>query len=120
MVNDPISAILIDTDLHTPNLSTDTTLADIPEAAILKEAILTGRVLSGAEFQADPTTFPSVALTDGAKADAVIIFYAADTEEESILCFMIDDAAEFPVTPDGSDIVVTWGEGSAVIHEFSS
>jgi len=119
LVNDDVSAILIDLDQYTPNKATDTSLADVPEAAILSTALITGKALSDNEFQADTTTFPNVEADDGVNIGAVIVFLSANTLEGSTLLFLIDDAAEFPVTPDGSDVQVTWGAGSGVVHEFA-
>jgi len=119
LVNDDVSAILVDLDQYTPSLNSNTSLADVPEVAILSEALLTGKALSDKEFQADPTTFPAVTVDSGVTVGAVIVFLSADTLEDSTLLFLIDDAAEFPVTPDGSDIRVTWGAGSGVVHEFT-
>lgn len=107
--NDDISALLIDTNSYTVDLNNHSDLTDITEAAILKEISLSGKTLEKTVFRANDITFESVT---GNNADAVIIFKNAESDAECILIAYLDNAPEFPITPDGSDVIIKWDTGS--------
>ena len=111
LINDSITALLVDPGFYTPDLSLDTSQDDIPEAARISEVELTGNTLDGTTFRADDVTFNSVPTTVS-EASAVVVFFNSGVYNTSTLIAYIDNAPEFPITPDGGDIVIAWDTGS--------
>jgi len=101
--SDSLAAFLIDSGSYTVDLSSDTTIEDIADAARLSEKTLSGKTVVGGVFDCDAITFSSV---EGTNADAIVLFVNADDVEDCQLICYIDNAAEFPLTPDGTDITV--------------
>jgi hypothetical protein len=127
LINDDISAVLVDLSVYTPSPGVDVSLADIPADALIAEALLTGKSLDAVEdggvfysaFRADDTVFNSVALSETApEVSGVVLFKKAATYSGSILIFLEDEAPEYPITPDGTDITVQWSAGDNGIFRF--
>lgn len=124
LVNDDISAVLVDLSLYTPDLGVDESLADIPEAAIIAESLLLGKALDPVEdggtwfsvFRADDTVFNSV--TSVLEVSALVLFKKGIAYSESPLIFLEDEAPQYPITPDGTDITIQWSTGSSGIFRF--
>jgi len=115
LINDRISAVLIDTTIYTPNLSTDESQADIPAAAQIAEKTLTGNTLTDSTFRADDTTFPTV---QGNQVGAVVILRdSGEYETSTLLCFL-DNGTGFPITPNGEDITIRWDTGENGIFKL--
>jgi hypothetical protein len=110
LVNTSISAALLDLSLYSPDLVNDTSLADIPEAALVSETLLTSKTIDNTTFRADDAVFNSV--TSEQTVTAVVVFVDAETFSASTLICLFDDAVAFPVTPDGTDITVQWDAGA--------
>ena len=106
--NADISAMLIDVSTYTVDLASDADQTDIADAANLSEAVMTGKTIDGTTFRASDTTFQSV---PAGTAAAVILFLDADTYAGSILIAYLDNAAQFPITTDGEDVVIQWDTG---------
>lgn len=117
LVNDSVSVMLINTDLYTPDLTVDSMLSDIPEGALISQFELTGNTLDGATFRADDTTFASIPAT-ALKVGAVVVFNNNHTYSLSPLICFIDNASQFPITPDGSDIILNWDTGANGIFKL--
>ena len=125
LVNSSVSALLVDLSHYSPDLINDVSLADIPEDSILADAVLDGKTLTQvvvggdpfAVFRADNTTFNSVP-DEGKVGTAIVIFLDANTYSESTLLIFWDDAPQFPVTPDGTDITIEWDTGDDGIYRF--
>ena len=125
LINDAVGAVLIDTSVYTPSLDTDTSLADIPEAAIFAEILITGKNIDTVEitgsyysvFRADDALFPAVP-TSTSTVNAIVLFKDADTFSASTLILINDSAPEFPITPDGTDITVVWDAGNDGVFRF--
>jgi hypothetical protein len=115
LINDTISVLFIDTDKYTPDLVNDESQADIPTEAILAEITLTGKTLDGSTFRADDTTANAVS---GDLLGAAIIIRNDGTESGSPLLAYIDNAPEFPITPDGGDLTLNWDTGSDGIFKL--
>jgi len=115
LVNDDISALLIDTDLYTPDLLNDVDESDIPEASIVARQELTGKTLDGTVFRANNTVFTSVT---GANVGAVLLSLNSDTFDTSALIFCMDNAPELPIVPDGTDITIDWDIGANGIFKL--
>jgi hypothetical protein len=101
--SDSIAAFLIDSNSYTADLLSDDTIGDIADVARVKESTLTGKTVVGGVFDCDAITFSSVT---GSNADALALFVNADDVEECQLICYLDDAPEFPLTPDGTDITI--------------
>lgn len=111
LVNHTISAILISTaGSYTPDLSADTFQTDIPEASQVAEVILTSKTIDGRTFRADAVVFPSVAA--GADLVAVALIKDSGTQASSNLICYLDNAVEFPITPDGTNVTIVWDTGA--------
>lgn len=110
LINDNIYAMLIDSNEYTANLSTDENQDDIPDDAQIAEVALTGKTLDVSVFRANDAVFLSVAT--GQNVDAVVIFLNTDYEDTSKLIAYIDNAGEFPITTDGTNVTIVWDTGS--------
>ena len=102
--SDSISAALIYAGEYTVDLDTDVDIGDISEDAILSEVALSGKTVINDIFNCDPMTFSSVS---GISADAIVIFKSVEAVEDCILLYYIDNASEFPITLDGTDVIVS-------------
>ena len=107
--NSNISALLIDTSLYTVDLVNHSTQDDIPESAQVAEVALTGKTFNISTFRATDLTFPNVPVGDD--VSAVILFLDTDYADTSTLIAYLDNAPEFPITPDGTDINIVWDTG---------
>jgi hypothetical protein len=116
LVNANIFAMLIDANIYTADLDNDLSEDDIPETAILTKAVMSGKTIDGTTFRATDTTFSSVT---GDEASAVIVYLEMDTLAASTLIAYIDNAPQFPITPDGNDIQVIWDDGANGIFNFA-
>lgn len=121
LIDTQLSALLLDLNSYTPNLDIDLNISDIPEAAIIAEKVLTGKSLtkeliggiSSVVFRCDDTVFSSV--TTDKNVDGIVICVDGATYSDSILIFLIDDCAEFPITTDGTDITIEWDDEGTFI-----
>ena len=101
--SDSIAVFLIDSGSYTVDLLSDSTIEDIADAARVSEVTLSGKSVVNGVFDCDAFTFSSVT---GTNADAVVLFLNRDDVEECLLICYIDNAPEFPLTPDGTDITI--------------
>jgi len=115
LVNDEIAVFLVNTDLYTVDLDADETLGDIPQAALVAEALLTGKTLDGSTFRADSAVLEAV---EGDQVGALIIFKDTGDYNTSYLIFYGDNAPELPITPDGSDVTIAWDLGADGIFKL--
>ena len=114
--NANISALLIDTSLYTADLDNHSTQDDIPEEAQVAEVTLTGKTLDVTVFRANDLTFPVVPIGDD--VSAIVLFLDTDYADTSLLIAYLDNASEFPITPDGTDVVIVWDTGSNGIFKL--
>lgn len=114
-VNSDISAALIDLSVYTPDFESDSTIADIPEDAIISEVLVVGKMLTGSSdpeevvFDADDVTFPSVT-PSGVDVGGIVLFLDGENVEDTRLLSYDDEADGLPSETDGSDIVVAWSD----------
>lgn len=106
---DALSVVLVDTDDYTPNLATDTSLANIPAGARVATGALTGVTWTGAVLDAEDLTFAAVT---GDEAEALVIYKNTGTEATSLLIAIFDTVTGLPVTPNGGDIQIVWDNGA--------
>lgn len=109
LVNANISALLIDTAEYVVDLTNDSTQDDIADDAQIAEVALTGKTLDVSTFRASDLTFLSVA--SGSTVSALVLFLDTDYADTSTLIAYIDNAPEFPITTDGTNIVINWDDG---------
>ncbi len=107
LINDPITVFLIDTSLYTPNLVNDSDLSDVPEAALIKESLLTGKSVVDKVFAADDVVITTVEDTQPEIGGFLIIKDTGVFNTSTLLCW-IDDAPELPATPDGGSFTINW------------
>jgi hypothetical protein len=108
--NDDVSALLIDLDEYTPDLDVHTTQEDIPTAAVLSEAALTGKTIASEIFRASDTTFLSVTGTAG----GVVLIKDADSYPASTLISWHEFDEE--IEADGEDVVSQWDDTDGIIN----
>ena len=108
-MTDTIKVILVDTGAYTPQTAVHQYLADISIAArIAGPVTLTSKTTTGGAADGADVTFTSVT---GPSIEAIVIYIDTGTESTSPLVAFIDTATGLPITPNGGDIIVTWGNG---------
>jgi hypothetical protein len=102
-----IKAVLVDTSLYIFD-ATDEFLADVDAGArVATSGNLANKTVSATDgtFGADPITFSAV---DGASVEALYLFHDTGVEGTSRLIAYVDSAGGIPVTPNSTDITVSW------------
>ena len=101
---------------YTVNLATDQFLSAISSGdRVATTADLTGTSITSGIFGAANTSFSSVT---GATCGAMVIYNDTGTPSSSQLIMYIDDYAGLPITPDGSNINVSWPTGTDLIFQI--
>jgi hypothetical protein len=108
-----ITLALVDTDVYTFS-SAHEDRADVPNAAVVSEAALASKTITGGVFDAADSTFTSVS---GANCEALIIYHTdiQGGNTTSRLIAYIDTAAGLPILPNGGDITVRFSAGASKI-----
>lgn len=112
--NDTIVALLV-TGQYNPNTDSDETRAAIPSSAIIAEETLTSTKIANGIFDADDVVFTEVS---GPPIRYIVIIKDADIYAQAQLIALIDDAPQFPITPDGSNITIQWDNGANKIFSI--
>ena len=113
---DAIKAVLIDSASYTPNFTTDQYLSSIPVGArISTSANLTAKTITDGIFDAGNVTFSSVT---GNQSEVVVLYKDTGVEGTSNLIYYCDTATGLPVTPNGTDIIVQWDDGTNKIFKL--
>lgn len=108
-VNITGKAVMIDTTEYTLDAALHQHLDDIPSAARVATATLTGKTASGGGVaDASDVTFTAVS---GAEVGALAIYEDSGDEATSRLIAWIDSGGGLPITPNGSDILIKWDDG---------
>lgn len=108
---DSIKIALIDLNDYTPDYATDQFLSDIPGAAIVATSSpLTGKSTASGIFDADDVVLTTVS---GDQSEAVLIYQDTGAAGSSRLLWLFDSTGTpgLPVTPNGTNITVTWNNG---------
>lgn len=113
--SDTIKSILVDTADYTVNIDTHEFLSDVPAAARVSTATLTGKSSSLGVADANDTVHPSVT---GDTVEAIILYKDTGVEGTSPLIAYIDTATGLPVTPNGGDITIAWDNGANKIFKL--
>lgn len=114
-VSHDVTVALIDTADYTVSIDADEFLSDIPTAAIVATASLTGKTAVLGVADASDTTFPAVT---GDESEAVVLYRDTGTSTTSPLIAYIDVATGLPVLPNSGDIVIQWDSGSNRIFKL--
>jgi len=111
-----IRAILVDGADYTPNLATHETLANIPAAArvAVSGALQSKTVTDGAFDAADIV----IAAVSGDQFEYIAL-YQHTGAESALLIYLIDTATGLPCTPNGSDITLSWDNGTNKIFKLT-
>ena len=108
MTSAAINVVLVDTATYSVDLEIDDNYTGIAGGAVLATGTLGSKAVITGSFDAADVTFSSVT---GAESEAVVIYYDdAGNEANSTLIAYIDTATNLPVTPNGGDITVSWGD----------
>lgn len=100
-----VKAALIDTGVYTYSAAHDF-YDDVTGVVGTPVTLATGKSVTNGLFDADNITFTGVT---GATIEALIIYIDTGTAATSRLVAYFDTGiAEFPVTPNGGDIDITW------------
>lgn len=113
---DDIRIILIDEGTEVPNLATDVDLADRAAGARVatSDALASKTVTAGVADAADKV----LSSVSGASVESIDIYQHTGVESTSRLIANIDTATGLPVTPNGSDITVSWDSGANAIFKL--
>lgn len=109
IVTDAIKVVL--TRTYAPNFTNDQYLSSILVGErVATSGNLAGKTFVGGLFNANGITFAAVGA--GAACNYFIFYYDTGVVATSpLLCGLDTGITGMPVTPDGSDIVVTWAAG---------
>lgn len=114
-VDDTIKAVIVDSADYTVDLANHQYLDDVPAAARVATATLSGQTAVDGVADASDTTFNNVT---GDQAEAVVLYKDTGIEGTSPLIAYIDTATGLPITPSGSDIIIEWSSGSNKIFKL--
>lgn len=115
-ISDDIKVVLVDTGAYTVNLSSHQFLSSVdPSARIATSSNLTSKSATNGVADAADVTLSSVS---GVQSEALVIYKDTGSASTSPLIAYIDTATGLPVTPDGSDITITWDSGSNKIFKL--
>lgn len=108
--NDDIAVLLLSAD-YIANLDTDECRTSIPDAAIVAEARLHSKKITGGVFDADDLTFQNVS---GDPITQFVILKDVDIYSQAWLILH----GSISVTPDGTQITVQWDNGDDKIFRI--
>ena len=103
---DAIRCVLVDTGVYTFNAA-DTDYTDLAGAVVGAESgLFTSKTITGGVANAADVTFSAVT---GATVEAIVVFYDSGTAAtDTLICYIDSASSGLPVTPNGTDITVTW------------
>ena len=113
-INDSIYVSPVYLSEYTPDFTNDEFLSDVPDDAIPASGLIAGRTTNLAgTMDGDDVTLVSVPGDGTVDADAVIIWKQSTNGNKitSPLIAYIDEGADFPFTPDGSNVAINWSDG---------
>jgi hypothetical protein len=113
MSSNTITVALVDTDVYTFSTSHEDR-ADIPNSAVVAEAVLASKTVTSGVFDADDATFSTVT---GANCEALVIYHTDSQggNTSSRLIAYVDTATGLPILPNGGDITVRFSSGASKI-----
>lgn len=104
-----VKAALVDTGVYTYSAAHEfySSVSGVVGAPVA----ITAKTFTNGYFDGADVTFPAVS---GSTAEALIVFIDTGTASTSRLIAYIDTATGLPVTPNGSDINVSWNASGIV------
>jgi hypothetical protein len=105
--SDNIKAVLVDTALYTPSLTTNQYLSDIASGArVATSANLASKTVTNGVADAADITFSAVT---GASVEAIVLYKDTGTAGTSrLICYIDSGVGGIPITPNGGDITTAW------------
>jgi hypothetical protein len=105
--SDNIKAVLVDTALYSPSLSTHQYLSDIASGArVATSANLATKTVTNGVADAADITFSAVT---GASIEAIVLYKDTGTAGTSrLICYIDSGVGGIPITPNGGDIATAW------------
>lgn len=98
--------VITDHTDDTPNPTTDNAYDDISAGTVAQSNALDSPTITGGTFDAANETLSAVT---GDAADSLTIYEHNATPANALLLVYIDESSpDFPVTPNGGDIVIAW------------
>jgi hypothetical protein len=114
---DTIKALFVDGADYTPNLSTHQYLSDIPSAArVATSGALQNKTVTDGVFDVDDIVVASVS---GDQFEYIVLYKDTGVEGTSRLIMLIDTATGLPCMPNGSDITLSWDNGTNKIFKLT-
>lgn len=104
LTGDTVNVALIEDGLYTPDGVNHATLSDIPAGAIIATQTLANKTNTDGAYSADDLVFTGI--TSGTVGGLLVYKYIGDGSDPLIA--YIDSGTGFPLTANGSDIVVSW------------
>lgn len=97
---------------YSPNYSTNQHFSDVSSFQVGTSVALTSVTSGAGVAEAANVTFTAVT---GAQVTCVVVYKDTGTPSTSPLLFLISTATGLPVTPDGTDIQISWFSGQIFI-----
>jgi hypothetical protein len=125
-LTDTIRAMLIDTAIHAPVVTSDANFSDIAALARIGNSsghtradmpALASKTSTDGVADADNVTFLTVAA--GAALGALVLFKDSGVDATSTLIALLDIGTGIPVTPNGGNITVAFDSGANKIFRLS-
>jgi len=103
---DAIRCVLVDTGVYTFNAA-HTSYDALAGAVVGSESgLFTTKTITGGVANAADITFTAVT---GVTVEAIVVFYDSGlSSTDTLLCYIDSATAGLPVTPNGTDIAITW------------
>jgi hypothetical protein len=114
---DDIRALLVDGADYTPNLASHEFLSSIPAGArVAVSGALQNKSVTDGVFDADDIV---IAAVSGDQFEYVVLYKHTGSDATARLIYLIDTATGLPCTPNGSDITLSWDNGSNKIFSLT-
>jgi hypothetical protein len=97
---------------YSPNYSTDQHFSDVSTFQVGSSVALTSVTSGAGVAEAANVTFTAVT---GLQVGSVVVYKDTGTPSTSPLIFLVNTGTGLPVTPDGTDIVVSWFSGQIFV-----
>lgn len=118
--SDEIRIALV-TSTYTPNFSTDTTLSQVPDAAILQKSTpLENKTSDAGVADANDITFTGNTAVPQGVIKAIVIYQAGPSASTSKLIAYLDQINGLPITTSSSstDLTIHWDNGTNKIFKL--
>ena len=104
---DAIRCVLVDTGVYTFSAA-HTSYDDLAGAVVgVESGLFTSKTITGGVANAADVTFTAVA--GPTTVEAIVVFYDSGVSStDTLLCYIDSASSGLPVTPNGTDISITW------------